>query len=203
VTQESYLNIRNKDLNSTVTAEFDSHFESRKRKGKLEFSGAYFTFMFKVLRWSLFWMVIAHMIELMNPYLIRNMILWVSKDEFEWQEGFGYAAALGLITGFKIYFFRRGGFLIAENQVKSQAIVNHVIMSKVIRMSSSTLGIVEFGSITSLLSGDGMQLLVFNFFINTLIMVPIIIICITSILVYEFGYICFVTPIVFALLIWI
>lgn len=159
--------------------------------------------MAKVLKWSLLYMSVASLIELLNPYLIKNMIEWISKDDYDWQEGFGYAAGLGVVTGLKIYLFRRGGFLIGQNQVNSQAIVNHVVMNKVIKMSSSALGIVELGSITSLLSGDGMQLLVFNFYINTLIMVPFLVVCITAILVYEFGFICLVTPFVFMILIFV
>lgn len=130
------------------------------------------------------------------------MIEWISKEVFDWQEGFGYALGLGVVTALKIYLFRRGSFLVAQNQVHTQAIINHVIMTKVISMSSSSLGIVELGSITSLLSGDAIQLVIFNFFLNTLIMVPFMIVCITAILVYEFGLICLVTPFVFMLLIW-
>lgn len=80
---------------------------------------------------------------------------------FDWQEGFGCAIALGGVTALKIYFFRRGSFLIALNQVYSQSIVNHIVMTKVTKMSSSVLGIVELGSITSLLSGDAMHLFLF------------------------------------------
>ena len=78
-----------------------------------------------------------------------------------------------------------------------------MVMNKSLKLSTSTLGIVEIGSITALLAGDALQLSNFNFFINTLISVPILIIAITLILVLEFGYICLVTPVVFVVLTWI
>lgn len=76
-------------------------------------------------------------------------------------------------------------------------------MNKSLNLSQSVLGIVEMGSITALLSGDALQLADFSFFINTLIVVPSLVIAITVILVLEFGAICLVAPIVFALLTWI
>jgi ATP-binding cassette subfamily C (CFTR/MRP) protein 4 len=78
-----------------------------------------------------------------------------------------------------------------------------MVMNKSLKLSTSTLGIVEIGSITALLAGDALQLSNFNFFINTLISVPVLIIAITLILVKEFGLICLVTPVVFVLLTWI
>lgn len=45
VSRDNYLNIRNKDKNSTLTAEFEKLFLERKKKGKHSFSGAYYSFV--------------------------------------------------------------------------------------------------------------------------------------------------------------
>lgn len=149
------------------------------------------------------WIVIASLQELLSPYLIKYMIDWISKEDFKWQDGFGYAVALGVIASIKIYGFRRATYLVTYNQVYTYSIINYMVMNKSLKLTSSSLGIVEIGSITALLAGDALQLSNFNFFINTLITVPVLVIAITAILVIEFGLICLVTPVVFVVLIWI
>lgn len=108
-----------------------------------------------------------------------------------------------MITAIKIYGFRRSTYFVCYNQVYTHSIINHMVMNKSLKLSSSVLGIVEIGSITALLAGDALQLSNFTFFINTLVVVPSLVIAITIILVYEFGKICLVTPVVFIILTWI
>lgn len=151
----------------------------------------------RILKWSAFWITVGSLIELVNPYLVREMLEWIGKDRPEALEGILYALGLGLVTAMKIYCFRRGSFDIALNQIYSNSILYNAIMKKVIKMRSSILGVVELGSITSLFTLDSSQLYFFNWFFNVMIVVPVMLICITAILVLEFGYICLFTPFLF------
>lgn len=131
------------------------------------------------------------------------MISWFSNEDSEWLEGFGYALGLTAVATLKLYCFRRGLRMVFLDQIISMQVVTHAIMSKVVKLSSSVLGIVEMGPVTSLLSADAAQLMIYNFYINLLVMVPVVVIAITLVLVYEFGYVCVITPVVFILLVWV
>lgn len=40
--------------------------------------------MFRLQKWSIFWIVMASLQELLSPYLIKWMIEWISNEDFEW-----------------------------------------------------------------------------------------------------------------------
>ena len=149
------------------------------------------------------WITFGSLVELINPYLIKNMIEWIQKPDFEWQEGFIYAILISIVTFIKIYGFRRATYFVCFNQTRTQVLITDVVMRKAIKLSASTLGVVEIGNITSMTSGDAMQMSSLVFFINAIMSVPIIVIALTIILVIEFGWISLLTPVIFVVLAWI
>lgn len=149
------------------------------------------------------WQTFASLIELLSPYLVKWMIEWIQDPDFEWKDGFIYALGISLVSFIKIYGFRRATYFVCFNQIRTFILVNDVIMKKTTKLSASTLGIVEVGSITSMTAGDANQIASLSFFINAIISVPIIIIGITILLVIEFGWISLVTPVIFILLTYI
>lgn len=133
------------------------------------------------------WITVASLIEILSPYLVKWMIEWIQRDEFNWYEGFIYGSALTLVSFIKIYGFRRATYFVCFNQVRGSLIIIDVMMRKTMKLSTSTLGIVEVGSITSIVSGDSNAIESLAFFINSIVSVPIMIIGITTVLVIEFG----------------
>ena len=136
-------------------------------------------------------------IELAAPYFLKYLLNWMKQEDPIWWHGLLYALGLSACSLIKVYGFRRATFLSAFNGYRTTVLLFRSVMKKVRKLNSSTINIAELGNITSLVTSDKIHLLKTQFFINAIIVTPLVYIAITVVLYYEFGISAFILPIIF------
>ena len=99
-------------------------------------------------------MSFANFIELSIPFLIRALVQWIQREDPPWQEGILLSLSIGLISHLKLYMFRSG--------VKFQCIIDHRLNSilrqsvfdKILSLPTTSLNLIDFGQITSMITSD-------------------------------------------------
>jgi hypothetical protein len=82
------------------------------------------------------------------------MIKWIEAENSVWQEGICCSLGIGIISHARVYLYRRGIYIhtLTENGLSS--IFTQVIFDKILSIPSTSLNMIDFGMISTLLSAD-------------------------------------------------
>lgn len=128
------------------------------------------------------------MVELINPFLIRELISWIKQDEPKWWVGIIYSLLMGLFSVTKVYLYRRAIFMHCKIENSLSSVVRQVVFDKILSLPTTSLNMVDFGTISTMIIYDEMILEIFSYFMiigtgSLIVLIPTI-----SILAYFYGW---------------
>jgi hypothetical protein len=92
------------------------------------------------------------------------MITWIEGENSTWWEGICYSLGIGLVSHTRVYLYRRGItiYLLIENGLTS--ILNQVVFDKILSIPSTSLNMIDFGMISSMISSDASSIGIYVYF---------------------------------------
>lgn len=103
-------------------------------------------------------------IEILNPFLIRGLILWLLSENPVWWQGVSLSVGIGLVSHLKAYLYRYAIYkqTILEHELNS--IVRQTVFDKVITLPTTSLDLIDFGLISSFLTSDLISVNSFSYY---------------------------------------
>jgi len=136
-------------------------------------------------------------IEIINPYLIRSLIRWIKDDDINVWTGPILGASIVIVTFIKIYGFRYAMISCTWSEGRIASICPSSIFTRILQLKSATLGQIGKGFVNNILVGDMQLLYTSLFYSNALLSIPFIMVPLTAVLIYEFGYAGVLAPLIF------
>lgn len=137
---------------------------------------------------AIFLVSIGLVLELINPFLIRNLIKWIELENPIWWVGILYSLAMGFLSHTKVYLYRRGIYTQSVTENHMSSIIRQVIFDKILSIPTTSLNMIDFGMISTMITNDEMTLEIFMYFSivgtsSLIVLIPNI-----SILAYYYGW---------------
>lgn len=194
---QDFFNMHPRMTHDVISKEFDDYCKSR--PSDAPFSQNFVRYLNKVQWFGAFTLGATASVEMINPFLIRALIRWIQDEEFETWKGPAIASGIFIVSFIKTYGFRLSTLYCTWNEGRISSIGRSNVFKRILKMKSATLGQVGKGFMNNIVVGDIQLLYSALFFSNAILSVPFILIPQTAILVYEFGYAGFLSPILFFL----